>query len=146
MDAVDDRRNGTSLLPGHRDLTPNSDAARLRLDPPTTVHATHLTRRTTGPCGHTCRFGESSKGPVGDHHRHHMRPASPVRALKGCHAYTGRRRPWERRLGLTRWPYRRDGKQISPLPTHVHPSCNQSIRGRAMQPSFGSSANSPNRS
>jgi hypothetical protein len=36
MDAVDDRRNGTSLLPGHQDHTPNSDATRLRLDHPTT--------------------------------------------------------------------------------------------------------------
>jgi hypothetical protein len=35
MDAVDDRQNGTSLLPGHQDLTPNSDATRLRLDHPT---------------------------------------------------------------------------------------------------------------
>jgi hypothetical protein len=35
MDAVevDDRQNGTSLLPGRQDLTPNSDAARLRLAP-----------------------------------------------------------------------------------------------------------------
>ena len=35
MDVVDDRQNVASLLSGHQDLTPNSDATRLRLDPPT---------------------------------------------------------------------------------------------------------------
>jgi hypothetical protein len=33
MDAMDDRYNYASPLTGHQDLVPNSDAARLRLDP-----------------------------------------------------------------------------------------------------------------
>ena len=35
MDAVDDRQDVASLPSCHQDLTPNSDATRLRLDPPT---------------------------------------------------------------------------------------------------------------
>jgi hypothetical protein len=37
MDAVNDRQGNASLLSGHQDLIPNSDATRLRLDSPDTV-------------------------------------------------------------------------------------------------------------
>ena len=33
-DVVKDGRSTASLLPGHQDLAPNSDATRLRLDQP----------------------------------------------------------------------------------------------------------------
>ena len=36
-DAVKGGQSITSLLPGHQDLTPNSDATRLRLDQPAEI-------------------------------------------------------------------------------------------------------------
>jgi hypothetical protein len=81
MDAVDDGRNGTSLLPGRQDLTPNSDATRLRLDHPTAIRASAQSNRATRDISFPLTRCDVCLGPIDDHFST-RRPISASEALQ----------------------------------------------------------------
>jgi hypothetical protein len=93
MDAVDDRQNRTPATMAKTSVTPNSDAARLRLDPQLSLLLPVVCR------GFTLSLHGQDIQP---HHHHHyediecklerkrgqQQPRQPGRTLRICHSHS----------------------------------------------------------